>query len=155
MTRPIGLHQITAMDVEPLEFVKIAASCGCGGVSVFTYSPKATLPGQRSRLLFPTITNEMKLEIQGSLDANRVAVIGVEFFPRRWPRRDCWWMGRCRAADPAQIAHAEAQDVRTAYGGRTILESLDGARRWRVGCAVKTALRFLRRRRHSKLGRSI
>jgi sugar phosphate isomerase/epimerase len=81
VARPIGLHQMTAMDVDPLQFVEIAASAGCDRISIFTFSPQPVLPGQRSRLLFPTLTREMQLGMQQSLVAHGIAVIGVEFFP--------------------------------------------------------------------------
>ena len=46
-TRPLVLHQVTAMDVGPLELIDIAAASGCEQVSVFTYAPQAVLPGKR------------------------------------------------------------------------------------------------------------
>jgi sugar phosphate isomerase/epimerase len=81
MARPIGLHQVTVMDADPLHLVEIAASTGCDRVSVFTFSPKPVLPGQKSRLLFPTVTPEMQGDMQQRLAAHGVAVMGIEFFP--------------------------------------------------------------------------
>lgn len=72
---------MTAMDVEPLQFVEIAAAAGSDSISIFTFSPKPVLPGQRSRLLFPTVTREMQSEMRQRLAAHDVAVRGVEFFP--------------------------------------------------------------------------
>jgi sugar phosphate isomerase/epimerase len=81
VARPIGLHQITVMDVDPLQFVEIAASAGCDRISIFTFAPKPVLPGQKSRLLFPTVTREMQLDMQQRLAARGIAVMGVEYFP--------------------------------------------------------------------------
>jgi sugar phosphate isomerase/epimerase len=39
------------------------------------------LPGQKARLLFPTVTREMQRGLQERLAAHDVAVMGVEFFP--------------------------------------------------------------------------
>jgi sugar phosphate isomerase/epimerase len=81
MARPIGLHQVTVMDVDPLQLIELAASAGCDRVSVFTFSPRPVLPGQKSRLLFPTVTREMQGDLRQRLAAHGVAVMGVEFFP--------------------------------------------------------------------------
>ena len=69
------------MDVDPLQLVEIAASAGCDRISVFTFLPKPVLPGQKSRLLFPTVTPEMQRDLRQRLAAHQVAVTGVEFFP--------------------------------------------------------------------------
>jgi sugar phosphate isomerase/epimerase len=79
--RPIGLHQVPVLDVDPLQLVEIAAATGCDRVSVFTFSPQPVLPGQKSRFLFPTVTREMQREMQQRLAARGVAAMGVEFFP--------------------------------------------------------------------------
>jgi sugar phosphate isomerase/epimerase len=81
VARPIGLHQVTVMDVDPLQLVEIAAAAGCDRISVFTYSPKPVLPGQKSRLLFPTVTREMQRDLEQRLAAHAVVVTSVEFFP--------------------------------------------------------------------------
>lgn len=79
--RPIGLHQISVMDTDPLQFVEVAAAAGCDRISIFTCSPVPVLPGQKSRLLFPTVTREMQHDMQQRLAAHGVAVVGVEYFP--------------------------------------------------------------------------
>lgn len=117
MTRPIGLHQITAMDVEPPAFVNLAAAAGCDRVSVFTFSPKPILPGQRSRLLFPTVTPQTQREMQDSLAANGIAVVGIEFFPI--------------TAEDDPAAYVEGLALGRALGGTravTHIHDLDGAR---------------------------
>lgn len=79
--RPIGLHQITVMDVEPLQFAELARSAGCDRISIFTYAPKAVLPGQKSRFLFPTVTRDMQDAMRKRLATHGIAVMGVEYFP--------------------------------------------------------------------------
>ena len=81
MPRPLVLHQVTAMDVGPLELIGIAAANGCDEVSVFTFAPQAVLPGQKARLEFPLVTQETKRGVMERLADAGVAVNGVEFFP--------------------------------------------------------------------------
>jgi sugar phosphate isomerase/epimerase len=69
------------MDVDPLQFVEIAASAGCDRVSIFTFSPKPVLPGQKARFSFPTVTRDMQGDMQRRLAEHGVAVMGVEYFP--------------------------------------------------------------------------
>jgi sugar phosphate isomerase/epimerase len=69
------------MDVDPLQLVEVAASAGFDRISIFTFSPKPVLPGQKARLLFPTVTREMQGEMQQRLAAHGLAVMGVEYFP--------------------------------------------------------------------------
>jgi sugar phosphate isomerase/epimerase len=69
------------MDVEPLQFVEVAAAAGSDRISLFTFSPKPVLPGQKTRFLFPTVTREMQHDMQQRLAAHGVAVMGVEYFP--------------------------------------------------------------------------
>lgn len=81
MERTLVLHQITAMDVAPPEFARMAAEAGCDQISVFTNCPDAVLPGQTARLDFPTITPQMKREMQAALADHGVRINGVEYFP--------------------------------------------------------------------------
>jgi sugar phosphate isomerase/epimerase len=81
MTRSLVLHQITAMDVAPPDFARMAAEAGCGQISVFTNCPDAVLPGQSARLDFPTITPQIKQAMRTALADNGVKVAGVEYFP--------------------------------------------------------------------------
>lgn len=81
MTRTLVLHQITAMDVPPPDFARMASDAGCEQISVFTNCPDAVLPGQTARLNFPTITPEMMREMEVVLADTGVRVNGVEYFP--------------------------------------------------------------------------
>lgn len=79
--RPLGLHQVTAIDVEPGELLEIAAASGCGFVSLFTHVPRVTLPGQKAQLRFPVVTRDMKPSLLPLLRGNGLSVGGAEFFP--------------------------------------------------------------------------
>lgn len=79
--RPLVLHQITAMDVPPPEFARMAAEAGCDQISVFTNCPDVILPGQSARLDFPTISALMLREMRAAFADNGVRVNGVEYFP--------------------------------------------------------------------------
>jgi sugar phosphate isomerase/epimerase len=81
MTRPLVLHQITAMDVAPPDFARMTAEVGCDRISVFTNCPDMILPGQSAPLAFPTIGPEMKREMLAALSDSGVGVDGVEYFP--------------------------------------------------------------------------
>ena len=56
VARTLGLHQITAMDVGPLELIEIAATCGYEAVSLFTNAPHVPIEGQEGKFVFPTVT---------------------------------------------------------------------------------------------------
>src|SRR5262245_6283884 len=81
MSRPVGLHQITAMDVAPTQLAKLASDVGCDRISVFTFVPQSVLPGQQAPLEFPLIRQDMRKTMLGSLAAHSVRVMSVEFFP--------------------------------------------------------------------------
>ncbi|MCB2080057.1 MAG: sugar phosphate isomerase/epimerase [Novosphingobium sp.] len=81
MQRPLVLHQITAMDVAPLEFVRLAAGAGSDRVSVFTNCPDVILPGQTAKLAFPTITQAEKADMLAIMADTGIGVAGVEYFP--------------------------------------------------------------------------
>lgn len=78
--RPLGLHQLTAMDVSPLELIEIAASCGYGTVSLFTHAPHVPIAGQEGKFVFPTVSPAMAREVRERLDAHGLAMINAEFF---------------------------------------------------------------------------
>ncbi|MCB2060368.1 MAG: TIM barrel protein [Novosphingobium sp.] len=80
MKRPFGLHQLSAMDIDPLELVETAAACGYDQVSLFTNAPVVPLEGQESKFVFPTVTTEIKEEVKQRLDAHGLEVINAEFF---------------------------------------------------------------------------
>jgi sugar phosphate isomerase/epimerase len=79
-SRPLGLHQITATDLDPLGFVEIAAAAGYQQVSLFTHNPVVPLPGQQAKFVFPTVTPGLKRDIRAALDANGLQLTGAEFF---------------------------------------------------------------------------
>lgn len=81
MQRTLVLHQITAMDVAPPAFARMAAEADCNQISVFTNCPETILPGQSAQLDFPTITRQMKREMQAALADHGVRINGVEYFP--------------------------------------------------------------------------
>jgi sugar phosphate isomerase/epimerase len=81
MSRALVLHQITAMDVEPLDFVRLAAAAGSAQVSVFTNCPDVILPGQTAKLSFPTIAPQARSEMLGIMAETGIGVAGVEYFP--------------------------------------------------------------------------
>jgi sugar phosphate isomerase/epimerase len=79
--RPLGLHQVTVIDVDPLELLRIAGASGCSHVSVFTYVPQRILPGQKAQLSFPIVTQDLKRSFVEQLTEQGLAVAGAEFFP--------------------------------------------------------------------------
>lgn len=80
MKRPLGLHQLSAMDLSSLELVQAAAECGYDHVSLFTNAPVVPLEGQESKFVFPTATSENKQDVMACLAANGLNVINAEFF---------------------------------------------------------------------------
>ena len=80
MPRPLGLHQLTAMDIGPLELIETAAACGYQSVSLFTNAPVVPIAGQEGKFTFPTVTPEMAREVRRRLDAHGLSVINAEFF---------------------------------------------------------------------------
>ncbi len=83
MSRPLGLHQLTLMDVAPLELIEIAAECGYNRVSLFTNAPVVPIAGQEGKFQFPTVTLELKGEVRARLDGHGLDVINAEFFLMR------------------------------------------------------------------------
>ncbi len=80
MARPLGLHQLTAMDVGPLELIEIAAVCGYAAVSLFTNAPHVPIAGQEGKFVFPTVPPAMEREVRLRLDAHGLVMINAEFF---------------------------------------------------------------------------
>ena len=78
--RPLGLHQLTAMDASPLELIEIAAACGYQVVSLFTNAPHVPIAGQEGKFVFPTVTPAMLREVRERLDGHGLAMINAEFF---------------------------------------------------------------------------
>lgn len=80
MTRRLGLHQLSAMDLTPFELVEAAAASGYGAVSLFTNAPHVPIAGQEGKFVFPTVTPEMEREMRERLDALGLAMVNAEFF---------------------------------------------------------------------------
>jgi len=80
MTRRLGLHQLSAMDLTPFELVEAAAACGYGAVSLFTNAPHVPIAGQEGKFVFPTVTPAMEREMRERLDALGLAMVNAEFF---------------------------------------------------------------------------
>ncbi|NBC37408.1 TIM barrel protein [Novosphingobium sp. FSY-8] len=77
----LGLHQITANELAPVDLVKLAAQVGCEEVCLFTHIPAAALPGDDAPTLFPVVTRADVDELKSVLAAKGVGVGNVEFFP--------------------------------------------------------------------------
>ena len=83
MPRPLGLHQLSAMDISPLELIEIAARCGYQQVSLFTNAPVVPIAGQEGKFTFPTVTPAMQGEVLARLAAHGLGVVNAEFFLMR------------------------------------------------------------------------
>ncbi|MCK9563669.1 MAG: sugar phosphate isomerase/epimerase [Bacteroidales bacterium] len=83
MKRPLGLHQLSAMDVSPVDLVDIAAHAGYRTVSLFTNAPVVPLGEQSSKFVFPTVTPDNKHEVMGRLATHGIDVLNAEFFLMR------------------------------------------------------------------------
>lgn len=78
--RAIGLHQLTAMDIGPLELIEVAAACGFGAVSLFTNAPHVPIAGQEGKFIFPTVTTALEREVTARLEDHGLAMVNAEFF---------------------------------------------------------------------------
>jgi sugar phosphate isomerase/epimerase len=76
MLRPLALHQITAMALDPAGLVALAAQTGCDGVCVFTHVPESAAGAG-----FPAVTPTNKAAMLSAMVSHNVAVTNVEFFP--------------------------------------------------------------------------
>jgi sugar phosphate isomerase/epimerase len=72
--RPLGLHQINALELSPLELVPVAHEVGCQAVTLFVHVPLPDLP-------FPQVTPAMVPELLDALAATGVTVANASFFP--------------------------------------------------------------------------
>jgi sugar phosphate isomerase/epimerase len=82
MTRELILHQVSAVDVGPLEFLKAAAAVGCKQVSMFTCVPAVLMAALKGQLhLPPPVTQETKRDVLKALADASITVDGIEFFP--------------------------------------------------------------------------
>ena len=84
MERPLGLHQLSALDLSPVQLVEAAGEIGYRQVSLFTNAPMAKPPaGQEWKFLFPTVTEETRQEVLSRLSAYGLSVVNAEFFLMR------------------------------------------------------------------------
>lgn len=77
----IALHHVTALDVDPLALVDLAADNGCTKVCVFTNAPAMPTGDGGVDLGFPLVTEEMIPAFLDRLALRDVKVGNVEFFP--------------------------------------------------------------------------
>ena len=77
----LGLHQITANELDPVRLVELAAAVGCEQVCLFTHIPIAALPGDDAPTLFPVVDRANLAPLRDALRAHGVTVGNVEFFP--------------------------------------------------------------------------
>lgn len=71
----LSVHQLTAVDADPLALVEAAAQLGCEGVCLFTHVPAA------ARGKFPAVERQHVTALLDSLSAGGVEVANVEVFP--------------------------------------------------------------------------
>jgi sugar phosphate isomerase/epimerase len=81
MARGLILHQVSAVDVEALEFLEAAAAVGCRQVSMFTCVPAVLMAALKDLHLPPPVTQETKRDVLKALADRGITVDGVEFFP--------------------------------------------------------------------------
>ena len=80
MERPLGLHHLTAKEIDPFAFAEVAAASGYDQVTLFTNAPHVPQAGREGMFLFPTVTPEMASEMRNRLDGEGLRVVGAEFF---------------------------------------------------------------------------
>jgi sugar phosphate isomerase/epimerase len=78
--RRLGLHHLTFKELDPFDFVEVAAASGYDQVSLFTHIPRVPHAGREGMFAFPAVTPETKREMLQRLDAQGMRVIGAEFF---------------------------------------------------------------------------
>jgi sugar phosphate isomerase/epimerase len=78
--RRLGLHHLTFKELDPFDFVEVAAASGYDQVSLFTHIPRVPHAGREGMFAFPAVTPETKREMLQRLDAHGMRVIGAEFF---------------------------------------------------------------------------
>lgn len=80
--RPLALHQITAIEANPLELVSIAKAVGCDQVCVFVRAPLVPVEGtDQLAPLFPTIDETMIAPMQARLAETGIGIMNAEYFP--------------------------------------------------------------------------
>lgn len=82
MTRSLVVHQLNAVGVSHVDFIKISAAVGVPLVTIFTFDGATVLPQSNTGLNYPTaLSPGQKREVAAALADNGVAIDGVEFFP--------------------------------------------------------------------------
>jgi sugar phosphate isomerase/epimerase len=80
--RPLALHQLTALDVNPLELVSLAAATGCQRIVTWVHDPVDPFPGKGwPQFHFPTVTPGTKAEMKLRLADNGIELANIEMFP--------------------------------------------------------------------------
>lgn len=80
LRRPLGLHQITAMEAAPLELIDIALQVGCSEVCIFTHLPQLTPEPEDSQSPFPVMARSDLPEMKARLSDDGVTIANIEFF---------------------------------------------------------------------------
>jgi sugar phosphate isomerase/epimerase len=79
--RPLSLHQFSALELQPLEFLAVAAAAGADQVSIFTHVPRFGLPDQQSPVAMPVFSPAIGREARLKLADAGLQVGSDEFFP--------------------------------------------------------------------------
>ena len=78
--RPLGLHQLSAMDLTPVELIETAAAIGYDQVSLFTSNPTVPIAGKADKFVFPQVTESNRADVLATLAAHGLSVVNAEFF---------------------------------------------------------------------------
>jgi sugar phosphate isomerase/epimerase len=80
MQRQLGLHHLTLKELDPFDFLEVAAASGYDQVTLFTQVPQVPHAGREGMFAFPAVMSEMKRELSRRLEAGGLRVVGAEFF---------------------------------------------------------------------------
>lgn len=81
-SRPLALHQITAMTADPAGLLRIAAQAGCASVCLFTHVPQVAIPdAEAGAHTFPMVTAANLGTFRAAMAETGVGVSNIEFFP--------------------------------------------------------------------------
>jgi len=94
ISRPLGLHQITAMEATPLELVSIARQVTCSEVCIFTHLPQLTPEPEDTESPFPVLTRSDLPDMKARLSDDGVTIANIEFFSLTpWMNFDAYTRG--------------------------------------------------------------
>lgn len=79
--RLVSLHHINALEIEPMDFIAMAAQAGARQISIFSYAPELALPGKSAPVSFPLFTPPMVRDARQQLSGHGIEVVSMEFFP--------------------------------------------------------------------------